>query len=197
MAVRGRGCLEIKPSDSPFFVTTNSDIGVNPTNKIAWAHAINPDFKKSSEQAKQETFAFLYTRESDRIGGMIAKPTFDHRPRLLTKTEFLKKWRENISSEDGENGSNISESSPERLKPDVEKILRSFKQGTKYEDPRYTTSSNEFGKKAPTVATYVSERANRPQGFSKSFNNIKPQNSGLSTGLSKSTVHPSLDPQFA
>lgn len=48
----------------------------------------------------------------------------------------------------------------------------------------------------PTAATFVAERAQRPQGFSKSFNGVKPQNSGLNTGITRSTVHPALDPQF-
>jgi hypothetical protein len=51
--------------------------------------------------------------------------------------------------------------------------------------------------KKPSVATIVVERADIPQGFSKSFNNIKPKNTSLTTAISRSSVHGSLDPQFA
>jgi hypothetical protein len=37
----------------------------------------------------------------------------------------------------------------------------------------------------------------RQQGFSKSFNNVKPKNTSLTTSLTKSNVHKTLDPQFA
>lgn len=35
------------------------------------------------------------------------------------------------------------------------------------------------------------------QGFSKSFQNMKNENTGLNTAITRSTVHKSLDPQFA
>jgi hypothetical protein len=54
-----------------------------------------------------------------------------------------------------------------------------------------------YGLKAPTAATFTVNRLGKAQDFSNSFNNVKPQNTSLNTGLSKSTVHPRLDPQFA
>jgi len=84
-----------------------------------------------------------------------------------------------------------------RTQPEIDYMLDSWKQGTKAEDPRYTTTNNTFGFKAPTIATFVADRRGRPQGFSNSFQGIKPQNSGLNVGITRSTVHPSLDPQFA
>lgn len=95
------------------------------------------------------------------------------------------------------------------------------------------SNQNEYGIKAPSVATIVTERAARPQvlftlhacmiqrcvgclltislsatllychltsrqqGFSKSFQNMKNENTGLNTAITRSTVHKSLDPQFA
>ena len=44
---------------------------------------------------------------------------------------------------------------------------------------------------------YLCYRAGIPQDFSRGFNNIKPQNTSLNTGITKSTIHPKLDPQFA
>ena len=203
MSQRGRGALEVKPSNSPFFVSTTSEHGLDlgRLKRVEWAGAINPEFARSAKvvaaRGKQETFAFLYTRESDSYGGRVPKPAID-RPKMLTKTEFLKHWREKRVPADG--GEVLSELLPEPEPTgtvDVERVLESWKQGTKAEDPRYTTTNNELGKKAPTAATIVRERFSIPQGFSSSFNGVKPQNSGLNVGLSKSNVHPSLDPQFA
>jgi len=197
MTYRGRGALEVKPSSNPFFVRTSGDFGVEPEEKKTWSGALNPDFAKSKKVKRSENFSFLYTRESDSIGGRVNNP-LDEKPRVLTKTEFLKKWRETRGSQATQGLNNeLDDQQEEKEKPNVERILTVWKQGTKDEDPRYTTTNNTFGFKAPTVATYVAERAGRPQGFSNSFQGIKPQNSGLNCGLSKSTVHPSLDPQFA
>lgn len=155
----------------------------------------------SSSSASQDTFSFLYSRESDRIGSMVKKPENPHKE-LLTKTEFLKKRREELRAQgptdfDRELLSMTKSERQESKKVDVEEILKHFKHNSKDEDPRYTSSNNDYGKKPPTGATFVAERASRQQGFSKSFNNVKPKNTSLNTSLSKSTVHPKLDPQFA
>jgi len=201
MTQRGRGLLEIKPSNSPFFVSAASDHGldVKRLSRVEWAGATVNDFAKSARmeasKGKQESFSFLYTRESDTIGGRVAKPVID-RPKMLTKTEFLKKWREKrVPTESAEGGLEDLSSEPEPI--NVDRVLTVWKQGTKNEDPRYTTTNNEIGKKPPTAATFVSERFSIPQGFSAGFNGVKPQNSGLNCGLTRSNVHPSLDPQFA
>ena len=198
---RGRGALEVKPSTNPFFVRTSGDYGVEPEQHTSWSGAINPDFAKSMKVSRPESFSFLYTRESDNIGGKIDNP-LDTKPRVLTKTEFLKKWREEQMTRPDLNAHTLElptedANATKRTPDEVNKLLAVWKQGTKEEDPRYTSTNNTYGFKAPTVATFVADRAGRPQGFSNSFQGIKPQNSGLNTGLSKSTVHPSLDPQFA
>jgi hypothetical protein len=193
--IRGRGTLEVKPSTNPFFVTTASDFGTKPENHVDWDAAVNPTFAQGMSLKRPENFSFLYTRESDNIGGKVKNP-LDEKPRVLTKTEFLKKWREKRTKDLNPEDTKTLAEEP-KVKPNVERILSVWKQGTKDEDPRYTTTNNTIGFKAPTIATYVAERAGRPQGFSNSFQGIKPQNSGLNCGLTRSTVHPSLDPQFA
>ena len=198
---RGRGSLEVKPSTNPFMVRTSNDFGIKPEEHIGWSGAVNPDFAKSMNVERPESFSFLYTRESDSIGGKVHNP-LDTKPRPLTKTEFLKKWRaEQLERKDlGDSTLELTQdeaNATKRTPEEVGKLLTVWKQGTKQEDPRYTSTNNAYGFKAPTVATFVADRAGRPQGFSNSFQGIKPQNSGLNCGLSKSTVHPSLDPQFA
>ena len=192
--MRGRGALEVKPSNNPFFVRTSSDFGVEPENHVEWKASLNPDFATSLKAKRSQNFSFLYTRESDAIGAKVENP-LDSKPRVLTKTEFLKKWRAERTKDI--NLDEIVSNDDKKEKADVDRILASWKQGTKVEDPRFQTTNNSYGFKAPTAATFVSERAGRPQDFSKSFQGIKPQNSGLNCGLTKSNVHPSLDPQFA
>jgi hypothetical protein len=156
-------------------------------------------------------FNFLYTRESDTIGSKVKKPTEDSNGRIVrvqpkSKAEFLRdcyRSTEALAAKEkmvmtkgktlvmDETGQMVSP------KPNAEDILKSYKHRSKEEDARYTTAGNEIGKRTPTVATFVSERHGIPQDFSRSFNNIKPQNTSLNTGITKSTIHPKLDLQFA
>jgi|LauGreSBDMM110SN_4_FD.fasta_scaffold174101_1 hypothetical protein len=198
MSVRGRGTLTVKPSPNPFFQTVASDIGVEPAKNIAWKGNADPAMKRSNTTL-QDNFSFLYTRESDKIGSMVNKPVMSGH-KILSRTEFLKQRREKLRQEElteDDISLLLLNQQEEIIKPDVPRILEVFKQGTKDEDPRYTTTNNEYGKKKPTIATFVADRASIPQGFSSSFNNVKPKNSGLNTGLSRSNVHSKLDPQFA
>ena len=201
MAQRGRGALEIKPSTNPFFVRTSNDFGIVPDEQVQWSGAVNPNFAKSTTVERPENFSFLYTRESDNIGGKVANP-LDTKPRVLTKTEFLKSWRDRQVQRPDVGAHTIELKADDGYKKkksaeEVTYLLNGWKQGTHGEDPRYTTTNNTYGFKAPTVATFVADRRGRPQGFSKSFQGIKPQSSGLNVGITRSNVHPSLDPQFA
>ncbi len=187
--------MEVKPSTNPFFQTVASDIGVNTKEKVEWSYDVNPSLVETEAYVNDGTFSFLYKRTSDDIGGKVAKPTSDVH-KIPTRTEFLKKRREELMSSAAADTIRANRKTVEVPKPTVDQILTVYKHETKVEDPRYNTTSNDIGLKAPTAATFVSERAARNQGFSKSFLGLKPSSSGLNTGLTKSTVHPSLDPQF-
>lgn len=209
--------MEIKPSPNPFFQSTSSDIGVNAKEEIEWK--INgevPPFEVAPFKS-DGNFLFLYSRESDVIGSKVPKPVVEEK-KVLTKTEFLKKKREMVEmarSVDG-NGNNGNEElkSPSQK---VEALLEVYKHEPKYEDPRYTTANvqyrlhissgnllnytifnlqAEYGKKKPSVATAVLDRKAIPQGFSKGFNRVKPENTSLTTALTRSNVHKALDPLF-
>jgi hypothetical protein len=203
MSHRGRGTLEINPSRNPFFQTTSSDIGakVHERAQIDWDRPRQLSAGRNSqllvdENLKQpssannygEDFSFLYTRSSDTIGGKVEK-----KPNALALCMDTGPTRHRRLQE---NGANIISSHEERPKKDVEAILQSYSHTPKDENPLYTTSGNDYGRKPPGVATYVAERAYRPQDFSKSFIGIKPKNSSLNTSVNKSHVHPKLDPQF-
>lgn len=206
MTQRGRGTLEVHRSRNPFFQTTyGMDIGIKPNENIPWdasraEYMPDPEPEPSIEgeivqgspapspgKSEKPDFSFLYARSSDVIGAKV-KMAEGPMAALLErpagpqsiKNKHLRRQEDNMS--------------PQKEKPNVERILTVYHHEPKPEDPRYTTSSNEYGKQKPSEATYVADRAGRPQGFSKSFNGVKPMNSSLNTGMSKSKVHSSLNP---
>jgi hypothetical protein len=87
-----------------------------------------------------QSFAFLYTRESDKIGSRVRKDgvnanlqmTLSNTRRGRSKTSAFASQAGTMSSVDSANQK-------------TDEILLSYKQGTKVEDPRFTTSSNEYG----------------------------------------------------
>mmetsp|Transcript_18016 Transcript_18016/g.16309 ORF Transcript_18016/g.16309 Transcript_18016/m.16309 type:complete len:198 (-) Transcript_18016:432-1025(-) len=196
MAHRGRGTLEVKPSSNPFFQTVNSQYGGNPEDLVKWKHEINPSFLQKTETNDSESFTFLYKRTSDDIGARVKKESTMSLPQMPTKTEFLKKRREKLLETIPPDELSKFTRNNELSRLSSEETLKLYKHVPKEEDPRYTLSSNEYGKKVPTVATFVGERYTKPQAFSKSFNNFKPQSSSLNTYITRSNIHPTLDPQF-
>ena len=200
MTQRGRGTLEVHDSQNPFMQSTYR-LDICSTRKpIQWARDSSDNINGDSEAAdpipsapaspgksSKPDFSFLYARSSDVIGSKVDKSigplaTLMDKPahKMSVKNKHMR--REEIRVE------------TERPKVDVERVLQVYHHAPKPEDPRFTTSSNEYGKQKPSVATYVAERAALPQDFSKSFNGCKPMNSSLNTGMSKSKVHPKLDP---
>lgn len=211
MTQRGRGTLEVHRSRNPFFQTTyGMDIGIVPSEKIPWdaskreyqpepepedaaldgegegGHGCDSPPQSPGKNEKPD-FSFLYARSSAVIGAKVKvadgpMAALLERPvgAMSVKNKHLRRQEEDTSGE--------------KPKPNVERILSVMVHEPKSEDPRYTTSMNEYGKQKPSEATYVADRRGRPQGFSKSFNGVKPMNSSLNTGMSKSKVHPSLNP---
>jgi hypothetical protein len=209
--MRGRGTLEVRSSNNPYFQPVSADIGKNLQNSnVEWkVNGTSPQFA-STKHTVDGNFAFLYTRESDRIGQKVPKPQLSE-TKMLSRTEFLKQRREralassgDVSRNDQDNDSPIESVPPTpasaegaTFRVDPEAYLRVYQHVPKEEDPRYFTSSNEIGRKPPTIATIVNERYTTQQNFSKSFNNAKPKNTSLTTALTRSNVHKALDPQFA
>jgi hypothetical protein len=149
MSLRGRGCLELKPSNNPFHQTTSADIGCVPNSKTEWTGNPDPAMKLAASRLgntdhEVEHFSFLYTRESDKIGSKVKQPVIP-RNRLLTKTEFLKKRREDLKAQELTDNDNmlltLNGSPTKTVKKSAEEALLYYTQGTKVEDPRYTTSN--------------------------------------------------------
>jgi len=143
MSVRGRGCLEIRPSNNPFYQSTNGDIGRSVENTPSeWnIHGEQPKFSTKKREV-DGNFAFLYSRESDRIGQRLAKPASSE-IRVLSKTEFLKQRREKALALT--NGEEIDlnaelEQATTTQKLTAEELLKIYRHEPKQEDPRYLTS---------------------------------------------------------
>lgn len=129
----------MKPSPNPFFQTTTSEIGARPDEQVQWkVGGKQPPFQHGKHTV-DGNFSFLYTRESDRIGGKVPKPVMKE-TKLLTKTEFLKKKREEVAASGTMHEENERETTSP-VKPSPEDVLAVYKHIPKYEDPRYTTST--------------------------------------------------------
>lgn len=140
------GALEVTPSSNPFFQTTGTQIGTDTQSNIKWSYDPNPSMLATSSGGDRDgNFAFLYTRTSDTIGSKVPKPT-NSIPTMMTKTEFLRKRREDLANSEYAMKMLEQTAVVSRPKQTAEEILKSYKQGTKIEDPRYTTTNNEFGK---------------------------------------------------
>jgi hypothetical protein len=180
---RGRGILEVRKSDNPFYETTSSSIGLNINiNELQDTKAMSTKLMNDpvSHPAGNPQFSFLYTRTSDIYGVDPLKidSSFNY------DTSAFKQTFENEHNNKSKHTSN------------AKAALQLLKHEPIKQNPLYATSASEIGKKPPTEATFVAERLHRSQAFSKSFQHMKPKSSSLNTGLTKSTIHPSLDPQF-
>ena len=198
MSVRGRGTLVVKPSNNPFFQSTQADIGYFAQDKQQWKSPLSeldyenagnqmPDFGQTAEDKEKAAFekgnfSFLYARTSDAIGGKVPPPSGGQRLQPKSKAEFLRDCYKSSSALAAREQSILNKGTVQEAHRNPEDVLKSYVHNAKFEDARYTTTNNEIGKRVPTVATFVSERHGIPQDFSNSFNNIKPQNTSLNTG---------------
>ena len=149
MSLRGRGLLEVKPSSNPFFQTTTSEIGSkHDASEQGKVDGKVPPFQQGKHNV-DGNFSFLYSRESDRIGAKVAKPVMQE-SKLLTKTEFLKKKREEFAASSSMYQEEYNREEPQSPgKRTAENVLAVYKHEPKYEDPRYSTS---------TVCMHISAR---------------------------------------
>lgn len=138
MSLRGRGALEIRRSENPFFQSVGADIGLTAQNaNFDWKLNGNPPPMNAKPYKVDGNFAFLYTRESDMIGSKVNKPQVSE-TRMLTRSEFLKQRRE--KAWETMTMENVPTEEPVTQKPTAEDFLRTYHHASKEEDPRYTTA---------------------------------------------------------
>lgn len=186
MSLRGRGCLEIRRSDNPFFQPVNGDLGQSlSTMPAEWKTATSSSLRTATATATASTpnqtsnnnhphsqsptprsptlpggggggqssvsgggsvsssttasvdghFAFLYSRESDRIGARVPKPDRPELPRLPMRRTTQRPLLEN---DPNTNNNTESLQLPRRT---AEEVLQLYRHESKVEDPRYLTSA--------------------------------------------------------
>lgn len=164
------------PNSNPFLATSNQTYGLSLVGlqEIAAAKQQEgaPRQEPTLRDGKQHDLSFLYRRESDRIGEGI--PNSDSALAAIMSTRMPK--RHTIGHTSSRSGTVSTQSTQpttsaeEPSKEEIEQALASYRHNPKQEDPLYTTTANEIGRKAPSYATYTVATMGRSQAFSNSFN---------------------------
>ena len=177
------------------YVTSNKSYGMESLlSSECFAEESMESATREEPKSKQFDLSFQYSRESDTIGKEI-KCSDSVLAQILSQKESLKKLAERKKLRNCVTDKALqSQNSHQNV--DIEDILKSYKNQPKQQMPLYTTTSNEYGMKKPSRATYNSKIFPKNQTFSKSFNCIMFKDQGLNTSQTRSNVHGYLDPSF-
>lgn len=152
----------------------------------------------TTEEKRSQDLSFLYSRESDRFGeGTTFSDSSLSQVFRLKESDSMNKRRQNSVFVNPI--CNISDApilSKTVPKEEVDKIISSYNHDPKSQNPLYATSANDYGKKAPSAATYTTERHGLSKKFSQSFNRTMFRDEGLNASMTKSNIHDLLTPQF-
>lgn len=183
-------CSKPKPNSNPFLATSNQTYGLSLVGLQEMAARQQEDTLQQSTTSasggkKHELdLSFLYRRESDRIGEGI--PNSDSALAAIMSTRMPKRHTIGHTRSTSGRMSNPSteptssvEGEPSR--EEIEQALASYRHNPKQEDPLYTTTANEIGRKAPSYATYTVATKGRSQAFSNSFNGVMYADESLAT----------------
>jgi hypothetical protein len=201
MALRGRGTLEVREDNNPFFQTTSRNIGRDLATRKQFEA---PRFARPEPRDANDgfDFSFMYEKSSAKIGQGCA-PSDSKLSATLARHdppgEVAKAKGRGLypmASDPGATDAALTMAGAGGAVLTTEDVLDAYTHAPKPENSMYTTSNNQFGLKKPTAATFTNERAARSQMFSNSFNGVKPRNQGLNTAITLSVVHTQLDPQW-
>lgn len=102
-----------------------------------------PSKLKSPDLSVQQ-FGFLYSKESDKIGAMVSKEGVNQRPMAPSAAACARRRTLRISQM-------TADSEPGLVEPTANHILTTcYQHGAKVENPRFATTSNEYGKSTPS-----------------------------------------------
>ena len=188
---------ESKANSNPFLVTSNQTYGLSLVGLQEMAAkqedalregsantSASTSSSSSTRGGKQHDLSFLYSRESDRIGEGI--PNSDSALAAIMSTRMPKRHTIGHAIGSSANGAPTSStqstsSTEEPSREEIEQALASYRHNPKEEDPLYTTTANEIGRKAPSYATYTVATKGRSQTFSNSFGGVMYTDESLST----------------
>jgi len=198
--------MNLLQSSNPCMVTTNQAYGLNLEDlrkeKVQLSHMRTDSPRDQYEQdedqkSKHLNLSFLFSRESDEYGRDIP-PSDSYLAKALSEQRSLstrakrKRFSSSLLQDSTSKGNN-----PTRLSQDeMEQWINQYSHKTKPEHILYSTTSNQFGSKKPTLATLPTTRHDISQKFSSSFHTVMFSDHGLNMALSRSRVHKSLDPSF-
>ena len=97
-----------------------------------------PSKLESSDLSVQQ-FVFLYSKESDKIGAMVSKVGINVRPEAPTAAACARRRALRISQMTADANTTL-------VQPTANHVLSCYQQGAKVENPRFATTSNEYGK---------------------------------------------------
>lgn len=190
---------------NPFMSTSNQSYGVNvkdlKTCSVFHQLDNNQDSEAPSSECSEPSLAFLYTRESDRIGAEV-RESHSSLAKAFEKPKPNRKWQCKRSSGKGQEDScdkdvhdceGDGDGDGDDHGDDGSLRNKMYKHEPKTQNPLYTTTANDIGLKQPHKSANATKRYARSQNFSKSFNRIMFQDQGLNTSLLKSNVHERLD----
>lgn len=185
-----------KPNSNPFLVTSNQTYGLSlvglqemaakqqkQQQEGAPSRQESPTLRDST--SKQHDLSFLFQCESNRIGEGI--PNSDSALAAIMSTRMPKRHTIGHTSSSGRSGTmstpstQPASSAEEPSREEIEQALASYRHNPKQEDPLYTTTANEIGRKAPSYATYTVATKGRSQAFSNSFNGVMYTDESLAT----------------
>lgn len=184
-------------NSNPFLVTSNQNYGLSLVGLQEMAAkqedaqqqgstntSTSTPSSSTASSGKQHDLSFLYSRESDRIGEGI--PNSDSALAAIMSTRMPK--RHTIGHAIGSSANGVptpstqsASSAEEPSREEIEQALASYRHNPKEEDPLYTTTANEIGRKAPSYATYTVATKGRSQTFSNSFNGFMFTDESLAT----------------
>jgi hypothetical protein len=149
--------------------------------------------KFPSNENNGHDVSFLYSRESDRYGDgcQYSDSVLSHVFRLKESDTMNKRRKSSVVLQQSQNA-DVPASSKTYSKEEVSEILSQYNHSPKKQHPLYGTTTNEYGLKKPSQATFQNVRHGVSQKFSKSFNRILFRDEGLNTSIPKSRIHDSL-----
>ena len=149
-----RGRYPRQPSTSEFYSSTSNEMS-NSSSRLAdgMNDFATPSNDSVSGTLANQSFSFLYRRESDKIGAMHTQERRNTSSQLASDQARRRAKTSAMVAQFNE------DSMRESLKAPVSdnQMLSTYSHGSKTQDPRFTTSSNEYGEDLNTQASDLSQ----------------------------------------
>ena len=147
MSERGRSQGELKQLTIVFKESSSSSTE-HTADRIGKSVEEFPSELESSDSSAQR-FGFLYSKESGKIGAMVSKQGMNLRSEAPTAAACARRRALKIAQM-------TADANPKLVQPMPDHNLSCYQHDAKVENPRYATTSNEYGK--PTLSSALEIR---------------------------------------